>query len=786
MILYKINIYLNKTARSILILAVLLFSEGVLKSQCNMTITLSDQNDLIRNEILIVSNNGKKTYLVSNEIGKIHLNNLACDSTLSLELFTPLHEQYDTVLQKPNDLNVKLNLKKFMSDAVVLDTIKFLLPSNGNLNTEVLNESISNQNFQNSSQLFEQFTAINSTSRSSTIQKPILRQFHSQRLSILEHKLPIRDQTWGIDHGLETGLAHIYDIDYSTNAQNIYSDYAALSLNNNVFDLPKTSFVGTSYNSVNQKKSISFQLNKQIKHNSWMLSSDLEKSENIRVNTDKYRYLSSTYKLNDKQLSNTGRDKYSVYLDYKHKENLSIGVYNINSQTGFFQGSSGLPSSYPLINSKQILLPSQKLNHFKAHAHYKKEKNKAVFSSDIALQNNTRKEFEKAGFHGYNPYLLDSLGILMSFKNLDWLNTYNLHIDSTWRVKIEHSVNAGINKVSGFDFIIPGYKLLENRAAIFIEYAHNPKIDYTLVLSGENKIIKTDEKRIDVYQNKNYIGQVEVAKASSRSFSNIDLLFMSKQVWNKYLGSNFSFGTAARAPEINELHAYGLHHGTYRFEKGNQNLNNERNFNAQFEITYHRKKIKWVNALYVYHFENFIYLSPSNQFASATINGNLISLASTGQGYDYVQNRVRMNGLESELIIKDKAYESKSSIFFTRSINLNTYLPLPFTAQSSFKQQLSYTLTRKNNTHYQSKVIVNYTHFFAQNRIDKNENITPSGNKLNVLYEFSILNRKNKINLNFGVENLLNQNYYIHISEYRALNIPEPKRNIFFGINVRF
>ena len=769
-----------------LVLTLLLFAQNNVLAQCILTLEVKDQGNFkLSNQYFNIVYNENFKQTLSNELGQIKLDSLKCNSKIQLQVSSFNYYVLDTVVDlTKRDTKITLFLSE---QTIVLDTIEIGHHHELDSKIKFVQEEILSKNLQNTTQLFDDFTLINASSNSTAIQKPFLRQFHSQRLTILEHKLPIRDHNWGIDHGLETGLSHIYDVNFSSTGRETYADYASLSLNNDVFFEPRTTIVGLAYNHVNRKKAFSLQLNKRYKQHFFTLSSDIEKSENIRLNTNEYKYLSSYYKLNNKQLSNTGRDKYFFSLDYKYKEKFSFGIYNNYNKTGLFPGASGLPGAYKLINTNQIQIPFQEMNHFKIHGHFQHTFNKInSFSSNVAFQNNTRKEFEKAGFHGYNPFTKDTLGIQMNFSNIDWQNTYYHHIDSNWCVKLEHAFNLGKNKIEGFDFIIPEYLQLENRASLTLEYIHNPKFEYSIHLSGEQKHINTKAHFISVYQNKQFIGDAKTASDQKYNFMNGDILFISNQKWNKTVKTNLSFGAESRNPEINELNSYGLHHGTYRFEKGNPNLKNERNINVQATLYYEKKVFSWVNSVYAYRFDNYIYLAPSNQFASTTIDGNVVALASTGQLYEYKQNKVQMTGLESEFKIKTKRVETRTGFFYTRSINLDTYLPVTFTPQASLKQEIRFNLNIKKLEKYQSKIVLKNVYMFAQRRVDRNELTTPEGNRLDFYYELSVLKKASKMSLNIGVENVLNQKYYIHVSEYRLLNIPEPARNIFLRINAEF
>jgi len=75
---------------------------------------------------------------------------------------------------------------------------------------------------------------------------------------------------------------------------------------------------------------------------------------------------------------------------------------------------------------------------------------------------------------------------------------------------------------------------------------------------------------------------------------------------------------------------------------------------------------------------------------------------------------------------------------------------------------------------------------FAQNRVERNEKITPQYFLFNFSMGSTFLLGKQEIIFVFQVRNLLNHKYFNHLSFYRPLNLPEAGQNFTVSLKIPF
>src|SRR5690606_13916663 len=101
----------------------------------------------------------------------------------------------------------------------------------------------------------------------------------------------------------------------------------------------------------------------------------------------------------------------------------------------------------------------------------------------------------------------------------------------------------------------------------------------------------------------------------SRDFSNVNFLVGAAYRPNAFWEVSASAGTNFRLPTAIELAANGIHHGSFRHEQGNPNLDTEKGIVADGKVQF--TKNKWIVSInpYLYYFSNYIFLKPSGTFS---------------------------------------------------------------------------------------------------------------------------------------------------------------------------
>jgi iron complex outermembrane receptor protein len=229
-------------------------------------------------------------------------------------------------------------------------------------------------------------------------------------------------------------------------------------------------------------------------------------------------------------------------------------------------------------------------------------------------------------------------------------------------------------------------------------------------------------------------------------------------------------------PTAAELSMNGVHHGTFRHERGDPDLTSERGWQADLNISYHQQEFLISITPYFNFFQDYIYLRPTVEFSD---------LPGGGQIFEYTQHDAIYTG--GELMVDYhflKNVHMEINMEYVWNFNLETNLPLPFTPPFSTLAEIEYELPWIFGLLKKSYLQLGGRYTSAQRRVDRNENPTDSYFLMHLGAGTDIQLKKQKIKCVISVQNLLNTEYMNHLSRYRWLNLAEQGRN--FNISLIF
>src|SRR5690606_38538988 len=150
-------------------------------------------------------------------------------------------------------------------------------------------------------------------------------------------------------------------------------------------------------------------------------------------------------------------------------------------------------------------------------------------------------------------------------------------------------------------------------------------------------------------------------------------------------------------------------------------------------------------------------------------------------------NDALFTGLEFNIEYElNRKWFFRSASEYVWNKNLDTRLPLPFTPPFSVYGEVEYQKHLDTKTVSQLSVLVNFHHYAAQNRTDRNENSTPGYQLLAASIGANFRLMQQQVEFRVSGNNLLNTKYMNHLSRYRLLNLPEQGRNIVLSLKVPF
>jgi iron complex outermembrane receptor protein len=628
----------------------------------------------------------------------------------------------------------------------------------------------------------ERMAGLNVLNVGTGVSKPIIRGMGQNRVSVINNGIKQEGQQWGNDHGLEIDQFSIGKVELLRGPSAII--YGAESMTGLLHlsppDAPEINTIRSSVllhgQSNNGMLASSFFVEANKKGIFLRAQMSLREYGDVSVPSDNFTYNSYVYNIPNSRLRNTAGNDQAFNLTAGIKKSWgesSVTFSNYNQQIGFFPGAHGRPSIASSIHDgdhRNIELPFQQIEHSKISSNTKWIVNKHFIELDIAAQHNKRQEFEKP--HAANK---DSLALDLGLKTYTANVRYHIHAGDKNKYILGVSAESKNNKIGGSEFLLPAFTSVQGGVFALNEKTLTNNGVLSTGLRLESGQINTQaHTEILSGENVNY----ERSKALNRTYNSLSggIGYAKKQQngatlkWN--IGSGFRFPTAV------ELASNGLHHGAYRYEIGNADLQAERS--VQLDFSYAKsnaeKAMFWEITPFANYFNNYIYISPSGYFAPNNLGG--------GQIHEYKQANAIHSGAElRHLYQMSSKLKSEIALDYVFAHNLESNRPLPLMPPASAFVELEYEIIRNKKmerlyTFAQSRLCA------SQNRVERNEWKTPAYAIFNVGVGTEIRIKKQVLQLNLSALNLLNTPYYAHLSRNRILNLHEPGRNFVVSIKM--
>ncbi len=258
------------------------------------------------------------------------------------------------------------------------------------------------------------------------------------------------------------------------------------------------------------------------------------------------------------------------------------------------------------------------------------------------------------------------------------------------------------------------------------------------------------------------------AETGSADFSNFNgSIGLKRDFKNSSLRLNL--GSGYRAPNLIELFADGVHHGTFRYEKGNPNLEAETSFQSEISLDLNDETSALAFDVFYNDISNYIYVAPSNQ----TVEGY--------QLYNFMQQNATLWGSEIN-------YSKQTGIEWLSSNTSLEYIngksadgdPLPFIAPLTFKQVFNLDFSENYSLE------IDFIAKASQNRISQFEEATDGYSLLNLSGNWMTSFLDNDLNIFWSIDNVFDKEYFDHLSRLKTGGIHEMGRNISIGLKYNF
>ena len=626
--------------------------------------------------------------------------------------------------------------------------------------------------------------------------KPVIRGMGFNRITVINGGVKQEGQQWGADHGLEIDAFDAGSVIVRKGPSSLLygSDAIGGAVEISPAPLPlQGCFFGEAaslYRSVNG--SLGGSLMTGLKKGRW--DARVRYSEqhyaDYRIPTDRVVYLDRVIKIDSRRLKNTAgyERNASSHVRYTgERYSVRLDVSNAYQKAGFFPGMHGIPDPGRLAgdgDSRNIGDPYSTVNHFRTAIMQQWDAGRGLrVEWDMAWQNNRRKEFSL--FHTHYPS--QPVPERDPDKELDFrLNTYSaggrvaMPLSAGWELTVGLDGQHQDNLISGYSFLLPEFRRTTGGVYAVTDY----KMRNGVTLSGGVRFDR-GRVRVDMFrdpylaeylQSQGY-GQEEVERYSVRSYRADrrfnDFSASAGIVWapsSRHL-AKANIGRSFRLPGANELAANGVHHGAFRHEQGDPELDSERGWQLDVSYTYTGRRVSASFSPFVSHYSNYIYLRPTGEWSI---------LPHAGQIYRYTGAEALFAGAELSVrlqLAKGLSLDASGDYVYAR--NMDSKTALSFSPPARLRGAVEYAKGAV-------KLSAEYVFVARQDEVAVNEDATPGAHIFNASLSVGIPLAGNRAELVVSAQNLFDRRYYDHMSFYRKAEIPEPGRNFQVFLRIPF
>ncbi|MCC5917962.1 MAG: TonB-dependent receptor [Cryomorphaceae bacterium] len=695
------------------------------------------------------------------------------------------------------DEDVKINFpmekSAFDMDQVVVETNPFKSgPVQQTLTVEVVDrkflEKNSTETFVNA---LERVPGISSINTGVGVAKPVIRGMSFNRVMVNDRGIKQEGQQWGADHGLEIDPFDVDRVEVIKGPASLMygSDAMGGVINIQPGPMPSNNeiraHVVSGFRTNNEGLFQTAMVEGSEKDYFFKARFTAQDFGNYRVPADDFVYAGYRLPINENSLKNTaGRERHFSLMGGKRTSwgFSKLTMSRFYQEVGLFPGAVGIPTAYGLQHRgefRNIELPSQENEHIKVISNSNILLGKNWMEIDLGYQRNLRRELSAPHAHGQEPRAEGNLAMELMLHTL------------TANARLHHIVNGKFKSIfglqgqymihdyQGFEFLVPAYSSFQGGVFYFNEYRWKPNLTVNAGLRVDGAFHEIQEHLQPLYRNFQPTGEFTQRNPDvQRSFMNASgsagLSWVLKEKFNLKL----NLGSSYRIPTPVELSINGVHHGNFRHEVGNPNLDSERGWQSDLNLTLKEKHFIASITPFASFYDNYLYLAPTGRFSE---------LPGPGALWEYRQNRAWFAGFESMVNWRlGKNIQFSTGFEYVRNKNLDTRLPLPLTPPMSIIYDLEYSGKSRFKWLDKWEASIDTRWVSGQNRTDRNERATDGYVLLGASVGGVFLLGKQEVHLHLRGMNLTDAFYFNHLSRYRLLNLPEQGRNINIHLKLPF
>ena len=405
--------------------------------------------------------------------------------------------------------------------------------------------------------------------------------------------------------------------------------------------------------------------------------------DNYRVPADRFTYAGFELPIYDERLRNTaGQERNFAFTTGLRRAwgQSTVKVSRFHQRVGLFPGAVGIPSGYQLQRYDQrrsIGLPRQDNTHWKVLWNTQYGWDRSTLEVDAGYQHNQR--LEESLPHTQNVGQTTDGTVAHDLQ----LRTYSLNarlireVGSHWTVTYGGQGQRMQNGYGGFEFLIPAFTTWQGGGFALLAYADSPtrpRWQFNAGLrfdGGQHDILEHQQPLYD--ESLQPTGTFDQRNADiTRQFADVSGALGGQWQPSSAWQMKLNVGTSFRMPTAVELASNGVHHGTFRHELGNPDLQSERGYQLDYALTYQQDKLSSTLTPFVAYYDQYIYLAPTASFSRLPAGSQLT--------WEFRQADATFWGGEWTTTYQPHpSLRVQTSLEYVSSYNLDFQLPLPLT-----------------------------------------------------------------------------------------------------------
>lgn len=617
--------------------------------------------------------------------------------------------------------------------------------------------------------LLEKVPGVSSISSGNAVAKPVIQGMHSSRILLINNGVRLESQSWGMDHAPEIDHTSSSIIEVIKGAESIRYGYGAVG---GVVLLNQASLpYGNDRLTVKGSVNTGYSTNARGYDGAGTIELGLKKI-GARLHAMYQRagdYSTAQYTLNNTGYKNISFAGTAGYKSGNITATLSASLYY--SRSGIYYGSKlsdidqlltrfqiGRPEENTIRSfSYTIEPPFQQSQHvtLKGDVNWNISTKHNIFLS-LSFQENLREEYENRKTAKFSWLPVQDLR----------LSTYNT--EAIWSAKWKAGMTSqmGVSNMYQTNYNVPGTRqpaFIPNFASLTMGFfmLHKKTFNKLTFSAG----MRYDMRGLDVqgYSSLSSFKYYDDFKVYSNFTGNIAAHYQ----FNHNLDARINVGWAWRPPDVNELYASGLHHGTY-WVVGNKDLTSERGYKAVLGARWRNSWLSVEPSCFYQQVTNYIY---DNIGTGADRFHNHPS--GKYPKFIYGQDNARIMGGDINMTVmpvENLMIGAKGEWIYARNISQDCWLP--FMPADKYGLSGEYNLNFGKDKKWSASIALEGTYVAKQTRFDAAKDLVPETPDAYFLLggtaEISTkLNNGHKLKLIIMGDNILNNLYKEYTDRFR-------------------